>query len=248
MLDFQCDKVYSLNMKFKVAISVLSLLLLANEVRSGTQSKMIKVAVIDTGLDLQDPRFKKHLCKTGHKNFVTRQPIRDLQGHGTFIAGLIQKYAGHANYCLLIYKYYDDKDPGIENVNREVRAIKEAVANGATVVNFSAGGPEASKYERLAISGNPQVTFVVAAGNEGQDLDEEENEFFPASYRLGNIIPVGNVDRDGKRATMSNYASFITAKEMGMDIESYLPNGRIGRMSGTSISAAIHTGKLVDRM
>jgi subtilisin family serine protease len=214
--------------------------------------RQLKVAIVDTGLDLNDVRFKYRLCPTGHKNFVNNESLDDTNDHGTHVAGLIKKYAGNGNYCILIYKYYQEKSPGIVNANRELLAFEEAVRNGADIINFSAGGSELEIGEYLFIKNHPNVTFVVAAGNEGQNIDTPGNQFFPASYYLPNEIPVENIKSDGTKAVSSNWGSGVLAKEVGENVLSTIPcryaKGQqfcIAFMSGTSMSTAIFTGKLV---
>jgi thermitase len=209
-------------------------------------SKSLRVAIVDTGLDLNDPRFKGHICPTGHKNFVSNESLEDLNGHGTFVAGLIQQYAGDANYCLLIYKYYKDYEDH-ENINRENQSLQEAIDNGADIVNFSGGGSGFNEKEFLIIKNNPDVTFVVAAGNEHQNLDLPENKYYPASYWLKNEVVVENIDKSGILAPSSNYSK-KAQKEVGVDVLSYFPNNGVGTLTGTSMSTAIKTGKLVDSM
>ncbi len=208
----------------------------------------IKVAVVDTGLDLSDPRFKNHICPTGHKNFVEGETLKDVNDHGTHVAGLIQGYAGNSNYCFLIYKYYTDSAPMLLNLSREILAFQEAVKNGASVINFSGGGPGFNEDEALFIKYHPEVTFVVAAGNEGKNLDIPGNEYYPASLFYGNMEVVGGIDRNNKRVLSSNYGKKVENKELGQYVYSYLPNGKIGPMTGTSMATAIHTGKLIKRM
>lgn len=209
--------------------------------------KKIKVAIVDTGLDLKDPRFKDHLCSTGHKNFVPNETLDDINGHGTHVSGLIQKFAGNADFCLLIYKYYSESATGQQNMDREVQAMQEAVVNGADVVNYSGGGPEFNEGEFLVIRNHPKTTFVVAAGNEHQDLDLPGNDFYPASLKLPNELVVMGIDDQGKRVPTSNWSKKAFS-EPGTHILSYLPNGKTGYMTGTSQATAIFSGKLVDRM
>lgn len=208
----------------------------------------IKVAIIDTGLDLKDPRFKGFLCKRGHKNFVSDETIEDIHGHGTFVAGLIKQYAGNAKYCLLVYKYYSDDATSTQNLNREVLAFNEAIKNGASVVNYSGGGAGYSAEEAKAIKTHTETTFVVAAGNERENLDIPGNEYWPASLFYPNMHVVASIDAIGNRSSSSNYGKKIEDKEIGEDISSYLPDGKTGTMSGTSMSTAIFSGKLVDKL
>ncbi len=209
--------------------------------------KTIKVAVVDTGLDLSDPRVSSHLCKSGHKDF-TGEGIRDTIGHGTFVTGLIVQYAKNSNYCLLIYKIYAKNGDGMEALERESVAFKEAIKNGASIINFSGGGPVENLKEYLTIKDNPDTIFVVAAGNNGKDLDLMENAFYPASYFRQNEIVVGGVNRDNNRVYSSNYGSQVKVTELGEDVLSITPDGRTARESGTSFSTAIHTGKLIREM
>jgi len=216
--------------------------------RSHKPHKKIHVAIVDTGLDLKDPRFKDHLCPTGHKNFVPGETLDDINNHGTFVAGLIQRYADNSDFCLLIYKYYSNAASGEQNLQREVLAMQEAVSNGADIVNYSGGGPEFNEEEFLIIRNHPKTIFVVAAGNEHQSLDVSGNEFYPASYFLKNEHVVSANAIDGFRLGSSNWGSRVTDSELGDSVLSFLPNDLIGIMSGTSMACAIFSGKLVDRM
>ncbi len=206
----------------------------------------IKVGVIDTGLDLNDPRFKDHLCKYGHKDF-TGTGIKDTNGHGSHIVGLIQKYAENSNYCMLIYKYYSETATGIQNMNNEINAIKEAIKNGAKIINFSSGGSTFNEEEYDLIDQNSDITFVVAAGNESKDLDIRGNEYYPASYWLPNEVVVGNIDSYGHKANSSNWGKKV-AWEKGVNVLSTIPckfhdTYCQGYMTGSSQSAATFSGK-----
>ena len=79
------------------------------------QKKQLKVAVIDTGLNFQDDRFNRHLCRSGHKDF-TDSGLNDTNGHGSTVVSLIEKYARNANYCFLIYKFYLNSNSGSVNL------------------------------------------------------------------------------------------------------------------------------------
>jgi len=236
----------------KKFIALSAILLSSTSYAANTCNRQLKVAVIDSGLDLTDIRFKDHLCKTGHKNFVENETIEDVLGHGSHVTGLIENYAKDSNYCLMIYKYYNQTDPGIVTMRHEEMALQEAVDNGADIVNVSGGGPAFDEQEYLIIRDNPDVLFVVSAGNDHEDLDNPENEFYPASYRikngLKNIVPVKNVDSEGRLEVNSNYAKEITAQEVGVHVLSYLPNMKTGYKTGTSMSCAIHTGKIIDTL
>lgn len=219
---------------------------------SSLASAEVRVAIIDTGLDLNDRRFKSVLCQSGHEDF-TGQGIMDVNGHGTHIAGLIRSYAGPSGYCLIIVKFYNDKASNSANKNASAEAFKYLKTLKPDVVNYSAGGPGESYPEKFIIESLLYTKFIVAAGNEGENIDKEP--YYPASYNLDNIIPVGALDSEGKhRLSSSNYGSRV-AFEIGENVLSTSPlsfcptkSECFGYMSGSSISTAIHTGKIINSL
>lgn len=228
-------------MKWLFFITLISL----NLAFTSSNKKPIRVAIIDTGLDLKDPRFKDVLCADGHKDF-TGEGITDVNGHGTHVAGLIKEHASNSNYCMVIYKYYPTKSLGTSRVSNELKAFKESIISNIDLVNFSSGGGGFNDEESQIIKNNSKITFVVAAGNEGQDLDIVH--FYPASYHLKNIVIVGNVKEDNTREEHSNWSNFEMVWEMGTNVLSTLPNGKNGYDTGTSMSAAIRTGKIIRKL
>jgi hypothetical protein len=92
--------------------------------------------------------------------------------------------------------------------------------------------------ERKLICEHTDITFVVSAGNDGVDLDI--NPRYPASYDCSNIVVVAN-----RGARSSNYGSVVSAWEDGVMVWSMLPHGEEGYMTGTSMSTAIRTGRII---
>jgi subtilisin family serine protease len=204
-----------------------------------------KIAVIDTGLDVNDDRFKELIC--GYRD-LTGEGIEDKHGHGTHIAGLIKQYAENAHYCLYIIKFYSERASNFSNTSRMAEAIRDAANSGAKIVNISGGGGSFSEIEYLAIKNHPKVRFIVAAGNDGANLDKSTYKYYPACYNLKNITAVGALGTNNKRLHDSNYGSNIKTWEVGENILSTLPNGENGVFSGTSMATAIHTGKVIHEL
>jgi len=201
---------------------------------------MIRVGVVDTGLDIHDERFTSVLCPSGHKDF-TGEGIEDTIGHGTHVTGLIKQYAGDSKeYCLVIIKSFSKMAPAYVQLDQEVAAFRYAATLRLDYINYSAGGPGYNEAEFYAIADHPYTTFIVAAGNDGKDLGEAGNRYYPASYNLPNIVAVGS-----EGSLTSNYGGPVSAFEHGDNVLSTLPKDQYGYMSGTSMAAAIHTGKLV---
>jgi hypothetical protein len=210
-------------------------------------AQQLRVAIIDSGLDINDGRFKDHLCKSGHTNLVSHETLNDVNGHGTCVTSLVQEYAKGSDYCLLIYKFYGKTSSYSETVKREVTAIQLAINNHANIINLSAGGATYSRQEHILIQKNPNITFVVASGNDGLDLDAGNNRFYPASLNESNIIAVGANRATEEIAKFSNYGSTVKNYEVG-DRVSCAAIGKGNRyLSGTSLSAAIFSGKLINK-
>jgi len=222
-------------MKFKS--SLLFSLLLSIPVLAQT-----RVVVLDTGLDIQDTRFSAHICNEGHKDF-TNTELDDVEGHGTHIVGLIQQYAGDADYCLIIVKYYKDSST-YNNMKAYTAALKYSFSLEPAIINFSGIGPKFDEDELLEIQHHPEVVMIVAAGNEGTNLDEKK--YYPASYEEANVITIGSIDWLTEHISkFSNYGKVVKGWEVGEFVKSTLPKGQEGYMQGTSMSTAIFCGKKI---
>ena len=225
-------------------------------------SKDIVVAVIDTGIDASNKDLSKNLWKDPNSkdkniygwNFVTDQANpNDDHGHGTHVAGIIGATADSDNgmsgvahkVSIMAVKYYSESNPGSVNLKNTVRAINYAVEHGARIINYSGGGPEFAEDEYLAIKKAEAkgVLFVSAAGNEHQNTDLSENYYYPAAYRLTNILSVASTDINNNLLPSSNWGkTHVDVAAPGENIYSTLPGGRFGYMTGTSQATAFVTG------
>ena len=210
------------------------------------QVKTLTVAVIDTGFGYRGLGDKTHLCKFGHKNFsknpevVNGIPV-DTHGHGTNIAGVIDRYALGTTrpYCLVIVKYYDPAFMPDNNLKNEIDAIQYAINIKADVINFSGGGLDANPQENEVVKKyiDKGGVFIAAAGNERSDL--EKRAYYPAMSD-SRVISVGNIDKEGYIMDSSNYGKPVSCYEVG---EKVAANGLI--FTGTSQATATATGKFI---
>lgn len=204
----------------KIAVTIYLGMLLT--VISARAAEPIRVAIVDSGV-IDVTKYK--LCPNSN-----RTNLKDEIGHGTEVADTITRYASNANYCLLLYKYFID----IKNVSADtystVAATKKALKDGAVIINMSYGGPDSSESELEVIRSHPNITFVAAAGNNGQDISKSQGWYFPASYNLPNVIVVGATDGQGRRLSSSNYGPYVTTYRQA---------------TCTSYAAARRTGELI---
>lgn len=225
-----------------------------------TKPRVVVVAVIDTGL-AEDLLNSKFLCDTGHKDF-TGTGLADNQGHGTHVSGLIDQYAKgltigkanmkhiistSANYCQVILKFYDPKQKNPDAMEQELQALRTAIELKVDIINFSGGGTQYNATEAFLIKKalNLGIKVVVAAGNEGSDLDKVP--YFPACVD-NRLYVVGNMTEPNTMAESSNYGNKVNTWEYGTNVISYGTKDRIAIMTGTSQSAAIKSGKLIREM
>jgi subtilisin family serine protease len=185
-------------------------------------------------------------------NFVSsNNKLDDNHGHGTHIAGIIGAEAGNGKgivgispvVSLMVLKYYDPKVPNTDNLKNTVAAIRYAVKNGAKIINYSGGGTEFSQEEHDAVQEAEKkgVLFVAAAGNERSNSDQ--HHYYPADYKLKNIISVTAFDKTVQVLASSNYGvETVDIAAPGHNILSCLPGNSYGFMTGTSQATAFVTG------
>ena len=145
----------------------------------------IRVAVLDTGMDLDHPDFAGRIVPAQARSFVTGQTVNDLNGHGTHCIGTAlgfqQLAGGAARYgCafrgdIFVGKVLSNAGSG---ANSGILAgINWAITNRCRVISMSlgapvqAGEPFSTLYETVAqraLRSNPGTLIVAAAGNDSR--------------------------------------------------------------------------------
>ena len=202
-----------------LAALIFGFLQMAN---SAPAPALIKVAVLDTGMDTTDP----YMCPESRD--FTGEGLADLDGHGTNITRLIEDNAGPGNYCILMLKifYIDPFQP------HYAEALEYLVAQHAQLVNMSIGGELFMPFEKTALLAvlNQGAQLFAAAGNDSLELTRKNCKIYPAC--LDSRIRVV-----GSTAASSNYGNRVNLILDGVDAV-------VGdsRRSGTSPATAIATG------
>ena len=195
-----------------------------------SQGTGVLVAVIDTGIDYTHPDLATNYA--GGYDFVSNDgdPLDD-HGHGTHVSGTIaaamnnltgnpaaeEGVAGVApNARILAYKVCGPD--GSCSDFAVAQAIAQAVTDGAKVINMSLGGPEYSQamYDAVQDAWGAGLVIVAGAGNDGTTA-----EFYPAAFN--NVISVGAFDEDHRRASFSNYGTWVDISAPGNVIMSSYP-------------------------
>jgi subtilisin family serine protease len=109
-----------------------------------------------------------------------------------------------------------------------IEAITFAAANNAKIVNMSFNGPDFSQSLSDAIKTYPDILFVTAAGNGGEDGLGDNNDAtpqYPASFNLPNIISVASTDQNDNLTPFSNYGpTSVDVAAPGTNILSIIPS------------------------
>ena len=166
----------------------------------------------------------------------------DVYGHGTHVAGIAAAAGddgvGTAGVAwsgeLMAVKVLGDYGGGSSSTI--AKGILYAVDNGARVLNASYGSYSGSQTQHDAIeyAGQHGALFVAAAGNDEQDIDV--TPFYPAAFRLDNIISMTSTDSDDDQT--DNYGAVsVDLGAPGRNILSTVPGDAYGSMWGTSMAA-----------
>ena len=169
----------------------------------------------------------------------------DDNSHGTHVSGTIaasvndQGIVGVApNVKIMGLKFLSAGGSGF--TSDAIEALGYAKSKGAKISNNSWGGGGFSQALKDAIDASNSL-FVAAAGNGGADQIGDNNDvspFYPASYTSDNILSVAAVDRQGNRASFSNFgANSVDISAPGVDIRSSIPGNAYAHFNGTSMAS-----------
>lgn len=190
----------------------------------------IRVAILDTGLDLEHPDFTDRAVT--HMSFIDGETVHDANGHGTHCAGIAagrSRSQGQARYGvaseaqLYIGKVLSNAGGGADG--SVLQGIDWAVANQCHIISLSLGGPVrpgerySAVFEAVAQRALEAGCLIVAAVN--QDLAV-------AAFSNGGLHPDGGE---------------VNLAAPGVDIPSAWPMPqRYRTLSGTSMATPFVAG------
>ena len=215
-------------------------------VPDGVDPGGVTVAIVDSGVNYLLPVIGDRLARDSGGQVLgfdfwdmderpfDSHPSRSIffpQRHGTRVAGIIAREAPQAR--LIPYRY---PRPDMERMST---LIVKAAASGARIINMSLGSSdelEWAAFEEAALK-HPELLFVVSAGNDGRDIDQDP--VFPAALPLDNMIVVTSVADDGFPAQGSNWGrESVDLLVPGENIATVDFSGRPADVSGSSYAVA----------
>jgi subtilisin family serine protease len=183
-----------------------------------------QVAVIDTGVDVTHPDLAGRIGPV-FDTIGGGDDVRDFNGHGTFVAGLVSAVDGNGiggkgvAGRTKVFPIRASLNGGF-SLSDLLEGIDVAVASGADVINLSLAGEGLSRSQARALDFAffADVLPVAASGNSGETGNQFE---FPAAAvggvrgRDGIGLSVGAVKPNGQPASFSTHNRFVSLAAPG---------------------------------
>jgi subtilisin family serine protease len=180
-----------------------------------TGASAVKVGVVDTGIAAHRDLAVDGALSHDFRSFGAARvadPRADADGHGTHVAGTIGATGDNGldvtgvswDTTLVALRALDAGSGTSADV---AAAFAYAGDHHIPIVNASLGSPDRSTAIADAIRTHPDTLYVVAAGNDGVDVDTPGNASYPCDLPDANLICVASLDNDGARSYYSNYGA-----------------------------------------
>jgi cell wall-associated protease len=193
---------------------------------------------------------------TKYGNNTVYGPDKEEALHGTHVAGIIAQVRGNNiggdgvadNVEIMAVRAVPDGDEYDKDI---ALAIRYAVDNGAKVINGSFGKSYSPHkqwvFDAIKYAEKKDVLFVHAAGNDGENIDLNENANFPNDSNdnkkefASNVLTIGALNNKygyDVIASFSNYGSFnVDVFAPGDEIYATIPNNKYKYLQGTSMAS-----------
>lgn len=211
----------------------------------------VKVAVIDTGVDLDHPALREALAPSLEwRDFYDGDNVpqevgtfdQACYGHGTEVAGIIRQIAPRATILPIRVLGPD----GSGDVLDLTSAIQYAVTNGAKIINLSLGSDMAVSAVEAAISSATSKGVLVVAST-GNTADTRVS--YPASSSAVDgsgllRLSVTSVDNYDRKSGFATYGRSVELAAPGKNVFGPAPGELVAAWSGTSMAAPMASGAL----
>ena len=211
---------------------------------AGYDGTGVKVAILDTGIDLTHPDFPGKVA--GSQVFTGEPSVQDGFGHGTHVASIIAgtgaasagKYKGVAPGAqLYIGKVLDNTGNGSDS--QVIAGMQWAASTGARVVNMSLGGAPTDGTDPVSAAVNELTAatgtlFVVAAGNSGPS-----SQTVAAPGSADAALTVAAVDSADQIAGFSSRGARVGDGALKPDIAAPGVSIVAARAEGTNLGPAV---------
>lgn len=219
----------------------------------GATGAGIKIAVIDSGVDIQSAEFAGRI-DSASRDIAGARSVDDTDGHGTSVSAVAlaakndSGIHGLAFDATLIALRTDtpgtctSTDGCSHSDNNIAIAIDTAVSAGARVINMSLGGEGPNSRLRTAIANATAagVIVVISAGNDSLSNPDPFAQIASDPAARGRVIIAGSVNDTDALSSFSNRAGSFAAHyiaTLGEGVRSFDHTGTHYWFSGTSYAA-----------
>lgn len=181
----------------------------------------IDVGVIDTGLGARDKFNIKAILRDGSADTL----------HGTQVASIAVPRASQ-----LVFSGAQGGGQPYSNIVDDVYTMVDTIGIHVLAMSFGSYDPFAAMADAMAYAKSKNVAIFASAGNDGRNPN---GAYYPAGHP--GVKSVGALDRAAgwKRASFSNYGSWVDLWASGVNVAVYGPDGTIDNVDGTSFSAPL---------
>ena len=212
----------------------------AESVHPSNKGNGVKVAIIDTGIDISHPDLN---VQGGISCVSHTTSWDDDNGHGTHVAGIIAALDNTTGVIGVapeagLYAVKALNGSGTGNWSNVIAGIDWAIDNGMQVINMSIGSLRGSKALENACNDawNAGIVLVAAAGNN----NGTGTVLYPAKY--SSVIAVGATDSKNTVAGFSDIGRELELAAPGVNIRSTYKGESYTTMSGTSMASPYVAG------
>jgi subtilisin family serine protease len=206
---------------------------------SGNTGAGIKVAVVDTGIDLDHPDLAANLG-TGVNYVATTKPPEDDNGHGSHVAGTIGAVDNSIGVVgvapgasLYAVKVLDRRGYGYWSAIAQ--GVTWAASNGMNIANLSLGGGYTQVMDDACANAEAAgLLIVVAAGNSGDGNVSTTELEYPAGFST--VVAVGATNSSDGLASFSSTGSHVDVSGPGVGVLSCYKGDTYKTLNGTSMA------------
>jgi thermitase len=213
----------------------------------------VKVAVIDSGVDLSHPGLKGGFVPAADMwDYVGNDSVPQEEGtlgvgafgHGTNVASIVLQIAPKAK--ILPLRVLGPNGSG--DALNVASAINRAVSKGVKVINLSLGSDTRSSpvASAIATATAKGVYVISSSGNTANtNVTYPANDSSADTTTLGRYsVSVGSVNAKDKKSAFSTYGTTLELVGPGEVVYGPVPGNRLGAWSGTSMAAPMVSGAI----
>lgn len=210
----------------------------------------IKIAVLDTGIDLEHPDFKGRSIVT--QSFVPDEDVQDVVGHGTHCIGTAcgtvdvngRRYGVATESTIYVGKVLDNSGSGY--TSWILAGMEWAIANGCQVISMSLGNTAptpSTAYEEIGRRALDNGCLIVAAAGNHRGSNPRRPGTVGQPANSATILAVGAIDSKLKLAPFSctsgiGLGANVDIAAPGVAVYSSVPmsQDRYAAFNGTSMA------------